>query len=310
MGPAHSSTRHITINEQPFQIRDNLCQALESLDSLWFSRNAMEMFGILRLSPAGQSDQLDVLYDYNFLWVDAICINQEDVLERNHQVQMMRDIYSSADSVAAWLGPNMDDALLAIITDKWEVLFDGTNGTRRPHPDTLPFAHAAYWSRIWIIQEFLLAGKVLFFSESHVLPFEDYKQRIRRVLWFNALDQSSNRATTIFNERDSNRLTGRPLSPSLLAELIIAFSAADCADPRDKIYALLGLATLESPSSIDHTNSTFRADYALSTVDLYDKLHTYLPSYMHPCLRRVEPYLLQGVPSDVRNTPAEVESST
>jgi hypothetical protein len=30
------------------------------------------------------------------LWIDAICINQDDVVERGHQVQLMRDIYSGA----------------------------------------------------------------------------------------------------------------------------------------------------------------------------------------------------------------------
>jgi Heterokaryon incompatibility protein (HET) len=38
------------------------------------------------------------------LWIDAICINQEDVDERNHQVQMMFDIYQQAQVVRAWIG--------------------------------------------------------------------------------------------------------------------------------------------------------------------------------------------------------------
>ena len=38
------------------------------------------------------------------LWVDAICINQNDVDERNLQVQRMKNIYQTAQSVIAWLG--------------------------------------------------------------------------------------------------------------------------------------------------------------------------------------------------------------
>ncbi|PVH71777.1 hypothetical protein DL98DRAFT_434531 [Cadophora sp. DSE1049] len=38
------------------------------------------------------------------IWVDAICINQVDVIERNSQVNQMRTIYSNADQVAVWLG--------------------------------------------------------------------------------------------------------------------------------------------------------------------------------------------------------------
>ncbi|EXJ68478.1 uncharacterized protein A1O5_08271, partial [Cladophialophora psammophila CBS 110553] len=38
------------------------------------------------------------------LWVDAICTNQDDVPEKNNQVQPMKDIYEQASKVIAWLG--------------------------------------------------------------------------------------------------------------------------------------------------------------------------------------------------------------
>jgi hypothetical protein len=38
------------------------------------------------------------------LWIDAICINQSDVLERNHQVKNMKLVYQAASAVLAWLG--------------------------------------------------------------------------------------------------------------------------------------------------------------------------------------------------------------
>ncbi|KAK4446423.1 HET-domain-containing protein, partial [Podospora aff. communis PSN243] len=40
------------------------------------------------------------------LWVDSLCINQGDILERNQQVQMMGDIYGTANQVLIWLGPD------------------------------------------------------------------------------------------------------------------------------------------------------------------------------------------------------------
>jgi hypothetical protein len=39
-----------------------------------------------------------------WLWIDALCINQSDVGERNHQVAQMKDIYQGAALVIAWLG--------------------------------------------------------------------------------------------------------------------------------------------------------------------------------------------------------------
>lgn len=44
-----------------------------------------------------------------FIWVDAICINQADVSERNTQVALMGDIYRVAKMTLAWLGHD-DDA--------------------------------------------------------------------------------------------------------------------------------------------------------------------------------------------------------
>ncbi|KAF1978950.1 hypothetical protein BU23DRAFT_438104, partial [Bimuria novae-zelandiae CBS 107.79] len=37
-------------------------------------------------------------------WVDALCINQSDVVERSAQVKMMGDIYRNAHRVICWLG--------------------------------------------------------------------------------------------------------------------------------------------------------------------------------------------------------------
>ncbi|KAK6953405.1 hypothetical protein Daesc_005709 [Daldinia eschscholtzii] len=40
------------------------------------------------------------------IWVDAICINQSDYREKAHQVRLMRDIYSKAESTIIWLNEN------------------------------------------------------------------------------------------------------------------------------------------------------------------------------------------------------------
>ena len=43
------------------------------------------------------------------LWVDAICIDQENIAERNHQVRLMGTIYGKAQSVIVWLGCANED---------------------------------------------------------------------------------------------------------------------------------------------------------------------------------------------------------
>ncbi|KAH8746730.1 heterokaryon incompatibility, partial [Hyaloscypha sp. PMI_1271] len=47
-------------------------------------------------------------------WIDAICINQGDVREKDKQVQRMKQIYEGADEVYVWLGPEADDSHLAM----------------------------------------------------------------------------------------------------------------------------------------------------------------------------------------------------
>jgi hypothetical protein len=62
---------------------------------------------------------------YQVLWIDAICINQADIVERGHQVQMMGDIYRQRDEALIWLGDhdeNIDRAMksIALILDDME----------------------------------------------------------------------------------------------------------------------------------------------------------------------------------------------
>jgi hypothetical protein len=47
------------------------------------------------------------------LWIDAICINQENQLEKEYQIQSMPRIYGQAERVVVWLGEAADDSDLA-----------------------------------------------------------------------------------------------------------------------------------------------------------------------------------------------------
>jgi len=48
------------------------------------------------------------------LWIDAICINQSDLIEREQQVENMREIYEKAVRILVWLGEAVDDSLVAL----------------------------------------------------------------------------------------------------------------------------------------------------------------------------------------------------
>jgi hypothetical protein len=50
------------------------------------------------------------------LWVDALCINQDDIPERSEQVNKMGSIYTNARRVVLWLGEEADDSTSALTT--------------------------------------------------------------------------------------------------------------------------------------------------------------------------------------------------
>jgi len=93
-GPA-TLKRHIILNDLRFAVTDNLYHALHQLRSC---RRMHEGFK---------------------LWVDAICINQDDVQERSEQVARMRDIYTFAWQVVIWLGPEANHSDLAFTALRW-----------------------------------------------------------------------------------------------------------------------------------------------------------------------------------------------
>ncbi|KAK4223553.1 heterokaryon incompatibility protein-domain-containing protein [Podospora fimiseda] len=49
-----------------------------------------------------------------FFWIDSVCIDQSNIKERNHQVGLMWEIYSSAQRVYAWLGRGTERSLRAM----------------------------------------------------------------------------------------------------------------------------------------------------------------------------------------------------
>ncbi|KAF2106669.1 heterokaryon incompatibility, partial [Lophiotrema nucula] len=99
------------------------------------------------------------------LWIDAICIDQNNIEERSHQVGQMRDIYSKAERVLAWLGEADDESELTFTMlrniDQGthnRLIIDWTKEYGARHWAALSrLLDRPYWQRLWIIQEFILA---------------------------------------------------------------------------------------------------------------------------------------------------------
>lgn len=77
----------IYIDEHPFNVTENLHMALSRLRNRFFER---------------------------IIWVDAVCINQTNNQEKEHQIQSMAKIYGLANRVVVWLGKMMENSDLAL----------------------------------------------------------------------------------------------------------------------------------------------------------------------------------------------------
>jgi Heterokaryon incompatibility protein (HET) len=137
--------------------------------------------------------------DIKWIWIDALCINQNDINEKNHQVSLMRQIYSRAERVLSWLGEEDGDAQLAFsLIERWAEAILSTSPTLENWPNSEPlrmavativrpfeeqewaavwsFFRNSYWERIWIIQEVFLARQCLIICGRHKIMFD-------KILW-------------------------------------------------------------------------------------------------------------------------------
>ena len=103
------------------------------------------------------------------LWIDAICINQDDESERSRQVSFMGDIYACATRVVNWLGPSTPNTALGL--EILAYLFGDKDMSSEPpwenHKSALLRAGLQdilkrdYFGRIWVVQENALASMII-----------------------------------------------------------------------------------------------------------------------------------------------------
>lgn len=146
----------------------------------------------------------------SLIWVDAVCINQDDEDEKSHQIQLMGAIYSRASSVISWLGPDnngeMASAIIAIqsieyvveSTPDWlkdlewmqdypllrEVDHNIEDIPNKAWKSLEIFFSAPYWGRVWVLQEMALARNLWVMVGNDVLDYKSVKhfiQLIRRL---------------------------------------------------------------------------------------------------------------------------------
>lgn len=181
-------------------------------------------------------------------------MNQDNIDERNHQVSMMDEIYQRAWKVLVWLGLPEIDSELAIhhIRSHGRPLFDP-----QVRNAMLRLIARPYWRRMWIVQELLLARRVLIYCGDESFQWEDIHQTLvyhrergglleEEKLMNDYREQSSGWRLVLGRqsflvERRSNKRGDSQKLDNLVAE----WGDQECQDVRDKVYSLLGLLPKE-----------------------------------------------------------------
>lgn len=194
----------------------------------------------------------------HFIWVDAICINQEDPIDRAAQVSKMSFIYQNCRRVIVYLG------------------------NEEPHPKTYrprqPLAtirieqlelalRTRYFSRVWVIQELLLSPEAL-------IPIKDVDYLV------------DNRTASVLEKRNpswdwhhtsapwlQHMTAGAPFSEDEIFRALKQTCSSKATDPRDKIYGVLGL--LKQDNRRDLNQFSITPNYSISFLEAFVSLCNY-----------------------------------
>jgi Heterokaryon incompatibility protein (HET) len=214
------------------------------------------------------------------LWADAICINQENVAERSHQVALMMDVYQKAKTVNIWLGLSNERSNVGL--EILSFLAGAADLRHNPPWKRLPpelaraglsdIIHRQYFRRLWVVQEVAVAQRLCVFvgKQNFGWSSQDSIRFLNRLklteispLWESAGLMTVDMTPLIeIVELAATRLHGmRPLVGSL--DVIYNMRHRTASDPRDMIFGLHGLANHEP---------AFKVDYSLSKEDVYSRL--------------------------------------
>lgn len=210
------------------------------------------------------------------LWADAICINQHDTDERNQQVRLMRQVYQIAERVVVWLGAEAQFTYLGITlitklaaANKQMYLFkdQGIPAQREVaallRENNLPQLSADEWKGIielhqrswfergWIVQEAAVASSTIICCGRFAVTLEEFISAIIYSVTTGLAEHFlTPNSTRIISIALTSQLFKQGRQSSLLS-LLLRHRRAITTDPRDKVFALCGIAYDAGPGSLD-----------------------------------------------------------
>ena len=232
-----------------------------------------------------------------YIWADAVCINQDDIPERGKQVSIMRNIYLQAQKVLVWLGQDNEKHAETAFTGVCEIVrswrppnkhlrFSSYKEAFEPHKDKLSIGgeewkalqalfQNTYFTRFWVIQELVLAG-----GPSATIIWGDHHIAWGLIgicaAWLLTRGWATNPERPISAAYNAFLIYVLPLAKrsdissfsklDLSAVLATTMGKFASTDPRDRIFALLGMPF----SGNDPEKGTlFTPDYTADVQSVY-----------------------------------------
>jgi hypothetical protein len=133
-----------------------------------------------------------------WLWVDAVCIAQGDIQEKNHQVRQMAEIYREAESVIVWTGNDQCLDIFETLADVGQLCEKAIESgkmsdppgdfedeeimmrLRRCDPTGLRnFFDRPWFNRVWTVQEFIMAKQLYIHAGRVNMVYSVFKFAVR-----------------------------------------------------------------------------------------------------------------------------------
>ncbi|KAK9414347.1 putative Heterokaryon incompatibility domain-containing protein [Seiridium unicorne] len=242
------------------------------------------------------------------VWADALCIDQENPVEKSDQIKLMTSIYAKAVSVAIWLGPEADSSESAMeflkdlqvrsMSEQQIRSLISSPESQRDLAAVATLFSRSYWTRVWVVQEVVNASRINVYCGSKKLPwhvlktasdiFWQYKKDIdhqfsktsARHRRYSALPNSQTHAHALVYEGPNGLLDRRILQTGkeeVLLHVLRACRRKQAGEARDKVFALLGVLpeSIRKDIPVDYKSSvkeifTNVVDYLLYTTDSLD----------------------------------------
>ncbi|KAF7897186.1 hypothetical protein EAF00_005414 [Botryotinia globosa] len=219
------------------------------------------------------------------MWIDQICINQEDNKEKEMQIPLMARIYKHAFNTVIWLGraePASDSAIQLLKDINVKLLFiqlkidpESLDRMQLPRSDSKTwhalwrFLSHPWFTRLWIIQEVMLSNSPWIMSGEELLMWDEFSRAVNHLStcgilqWLqlkfaNVEDSSevsdiSQTVLGLASQREHYRSAGHGTQ---IFDNLVSTRGGQCYDPRDKIYGLLGVCSDADEFHVSYTDFT------------------------------------------------------